>query len=168
MPQLCATRVVLAFWPPTAGSAAQSTAHHRPAGIAGAVLLPVTGVAVGAAQLVRGAVNTPEALKQASQGKHWDEVGCWSIERPGRSLPGLHVRRRKHRWHLAQLTRLSRSSVTHRVALRCCAAAATCLTHCLPACLPPAGVAHLDRASRPGPHPGRRRAAPGGARERWG
>jgi hypothetical protein len=43
-------------------------------GIAGAVLLPVTGVAVGTAQLVRGAVNTPEALKQASQGKHWDEV----------------------------------------------------------------------------------------------
>ena len=50
------------------------------------MLLPVTGVAVGTAQLVRGAVNTPEALKQASQGKHWDEVGGSLRELLGQEL----------------------------------------------------------------------------------
>jgi len=32
--------------------------------LAGAVLLPVAGVAVGAAQIVRGVANTPNAIHQ--------------------------------------------------------------------------------------------------------
>lgn len=56
------------------------------AGIAGAVLLPVTGVAVGTAQLVRGAVNTPDAIKQAKEGRVWDEEGRRWIEPPGLAL----------------------------------------------------------------------------------
>ena len=55
-------------------------------GIAGAVLLPVTGVAVGAAQVVRGAANTPEAVKQAASGKQWDESTRTWIDPPGWAL----------------------------------------------------------------------------------
>lgn len=47
-----------------------------PTGVVGAVVLPVTGVGVGAVQLVRGVINTPEAVMQSSQGKLWDEVSC--------------------------------------------------------------------------------------------
>lgn len=43
-------------------------------GIVGAVVLPVTGVSVGAVQVVRGIINTPEAISRATQGKLWDEV----------------------------------------------------------------------------------------------
>ncbi len=57
-------------------------------GIVGAVVLPVTGVSVGAVQVVRGIINTPEAISQATQGKLWDEVsdqaGCsvWFASNP--------------------------------------------------------------------------------------
>ncbi|GLI63100.1 hypothetical protein VaNZ11_006004, partial [Volvox africanus] len=42
-------------------------------GVVGAVVLPVTGVGVGTVQMVRGVINTPEAVMQASCGKLWDE-----------------------------------------------------------------------------------------------
>jgi hypothetical protein len=44
------------------------------AGVVGAVVLPVTGVGVGVAQMVRGVANQPEAWVQSTQGKVWDEV----------------------------------------------------------------------------------------------
>lgn len=46
-------------------------------GLAGSILLPLSGTAVGAAQIVRGAYNTPGAVKAATTGKHWDRyVAC--------------------------------------------------------------------------------------------
>lgn len=42
------------------------------AGLVAVVVLPVSGVVVGGVQMVRGAANTPNALKQSSAGKHWD------------------------------------------------------------------------------------------------
>ncbi|GLC44692.1 hypothetical protein PLESTB_000973900 [Pleodorina starrii] len=42
-------------------------------GVVGAVVLPVTGVGVGTVQIVRGVINTPEAVVQSSYGKLWDE-----------------------------------------------------------------------------------------------
>lgn len=56
------------------------------AGLAGAVLLPVAGVAVGATQIVRGVANTPNALQQERQGKHWDMQTREWIENPGVAL----------------------------------------------------------------------------------
>lgn len=56
------------------------------AGLAGAVILPVTGVAVGTAQLIRGAVNTPEAFKASQLGYQWDEDQRLWIESPGTAL----------------------------------------------------------------------------------
>lgn len=44
------------------------------AGVVGAVVLPVTGIGVGVAQIVRGAAAQPEAWVQSAQGKVWDEV----------------------------------------------------------------------------------------------
>ena len=44
------------------------------AGVAGAVALPVMGVAVGVAQVARGLANTPEAITAKASGKHWDQV----------------------------------------------------------------------------------------------
>lgn len=44
------------------------------AGVVGAVVLPVTGVGVGVAQMVRGAAAQPEAWVQTAQGKVWCEV----------------------------------------------------------------------------------------------
>ena len=44
------------------------------AGVAGAVLLPVAGLGVGVAQVVRGAVNTPEAVRELNKGRFWDQV----------------------------------------------------------------------------------------------
>ncbi len=38
------------------------------------MVLPVTGVTVGAVQMVRGVVNTREAMVEAHKGKIWDEV----------------------------------------------------------------------------------------------
>lgn len=43
-------------------------------GVAGAVLLPVAGLGVGVAQVVRGAVNTPEAVRELNKGRYWDLV----------------------------------------------------------------------------------------------
>uniref|UniRef100_A0A0G4H904 J domain-containing protein n=1 Tax=Chromera velia CCMP2878 TaxID=1169474 RepID=A0A0G4H904_9ALVE len=42
-------------------------------GIAGAVILPVVGVGVAGYQMVRGAVNTPEAIQKGQQGMKWDK-----------------------------------------------------------------------------------------------
>lgn len=51
------------------------------AGLAGAVVLPVTGVAVGTAQIVRGIANTPEAIRETQHGKQWDQVSppAWRV-----------------------------------------------------------------------------------------
>jgi hypothetical protein len=45
-----------------------------PTGIAGAVVLPITGIGVGAVQMVRGVANSGEAIKETAAGKVWDEV----------------------------------------------------------------------------------------------
>uniref|UniRef100_A0A7S2R088 J domain-containing protein n=1 Tax=Eucampia antarctica TaxID=49252 RepID=A0A7S2R088_9STRA len=42
-------------------------------GLASAIALPVTGVCVGAFQVYRGVVNTPEAARSSKQGMQWDE-----------------------------------------------------------------------------------------------
>ena len=42
------------------------------AGIASAGVLPVVGATVGVTQIVRGAMNTPEAIHEANAGKRWD------------------------------------------------------------------------------------------------
>jgi len=55
-------------------------------GIAGAVLLPVTGVAVGTAQVVRGLANTPKALRETAKGCSWDPKARQWVENPGSSL----------------------------------------------------------------------------------
>lgn len=52
------------------------------AGVAGAVLLPVAGLGVGVAQVVRGAVNTPEAVRQLNKGRYWDQDHREWIDRP--------------------------------------------------------------------------------------
>lgn len=46
--------------------------------MAGAVILPVTGLSVGVVQVCRGIINQPEAIAAAHQGKLWDPVrrGC--------------------------------------------------------------------------------------------
>ena len=44
------------------------------AGVLGAVALPVVGVGVGVAQIVRGVANTPEAIREQHKGKSWDQV----------------------------------------------------------------------------------------------
>lgn len=54
------------------------------AGVAGAVVLPVTGVVVGSVQMVRGAVNTPSAIRESYAGKEWDQD-----ERKWREKPTL-------------------------------------------------------------------------------
>lgn len=43
-------------------------------GVAGAVILPVTGVSVGLVQVARGIINQPEAISESSRGKVWDQV----------------------------------------------------------------------------------------------
>ncbi|DBA91090.1 TPA: hypothetical protein ACH3X1_016055 [Trebouxia sp. C0004] len=52
------------------------------AGVAGAVLLPVAGLGVGVAQVVRGAVNTPEAVRELNKGRYWDQDQREWIDRP--------------------------------------------------------------------------------------
>lgn len=42
------------------------------AGVASAVVLPVVGATVGMTQIVRGAMNTPEAIHEANAGKRWN------------------------------------------------------------------------------------------------
>ena len=50
------------------------------AGIAGVIILPVAGVTIGIIQVVRGAINTPEAIRASLDGRTWDMVGYlfWS------------------------------------------------------------------------------------------
>eukprot|EP00951_Prasinocladus_malaysianus_P040159 scaffold457661_cov47-Prasinocladus_malaysianus.AAC.1 len=40
--------------------------------VVGAVVLPVAGTVVGATQMVRGVINTPEAITESSKGKIWN------------------------------------------------------------------------------------------------
>lgn len=48
------------------------------AGVLGAVTLPATGVSIAGYQIGRGAVNTPNAVRQALHGKKWDKkTGTW-------------------------------------------------------------------------------------------
>jgi len=42
-------------------------------GVASAIALPVTGICVGAFQVYRGVVNTPEAARSSKQGMQWDD-----------------------------------------------------------------------------------------------
>ena len=42
-------------------------------GVAGAIALPVAGTILGCVQVTRGALNTPDAIKQRKAGKVWDE-----------------------------------------------------------------------------------------------
>lgn len=51
------------------------------AGMLGAVALPVVGVGVGVAQIVRGVVNTPEAIREQQKGKSWDQVQSYRLVR---------------------------------------------------------------------------------------
>lgn len=56
------------------------------AGLVGAVALPVIGITVGTAQIVRGAVAQPSALTQEAAGKQWDlRMREW-INNPGSAL----------------------------------------------------------------------------------
>lgn len=50
-----------------------------PAGIAGAVVLPVAGVVGGAVQVGRGLANQSEAIREKKAGKIWNKVclGLW-------------------------------------------------------------------------------------------
>ena len=48
------------------------TQQNANAGVAGAIILPVTGLSVGAVQVCRGLANQPEAAAAARQGKVWD------------------------------------------------------------------------------------------------
>jgi hypothetical protein len=45
-----------------------------PAGIAGAVVLPVAGVVGGAVQVGRGIANQSEAIREKKAGKIWNKV----------------------------------------------------------------------------------------------
>lgn len=51
------------------------------AGLIGAVVLPVAGVATGVAQVVRGVANTPEAIRSRSQGATWDDTTRTWVEK---------------------------------------------------------------------------------------
>jgi hypothetical protein len=42
---------------------------HGNAGTVGAVVQPIAGVTAGAVQIVRGAINTPDAILQASESR---------------------------------------------------------------------------------------------------
>jgi hypothetical protein len=44
-------------------------------GVAGAVLLPATGVSVAVVQVTRGFINQSEAFVESYKGKVWDQVG---------------------------------------------------------------------------------------------
>lgn len=49
------------------------------AGVIGAAVLPVVGVGVGVVQIVRGVVNTGEAIRQRSNNKIWDDVSACKL-----------------------------------------------------------------------------------------
>jgi hypothetical protein len=44
------------------------------AGLVGAVVLPVTGAVIGSTQIIRGIINTPEAIIESGKGKIWNHV----------------------------------------------------------------------------------------------
>ena len=50
----------------------QGFAKGLGAGVIGCVVFPIWGTAVGATQIVRGAINTPEAISEERAGKQWD------------------------------------------------------------------------------------------------
>ncbi|KAL3131275.1 hypothetical protein ABBQ38_000570 [Trebouxia sp. C0009 RCD-2024] len=56
------------------------------AGVAGAVILPVAGLGVGVAQVIRGAANTPEAIKESRQGRYWDQDQREWTDRPSLAM----------------------------------------------------------------------------------
>lgn len=56
------------------GKLCWSARNRESAGVAGAVLLPVAGLGIGVTQIVRGAVNTPEAVRELNKGRFWDQV----------------------------------------------------------------------------------------------
>ena len=63
------------FAAPYVGAKAEGAAGFAKglaAGVASAVVLPVVGATVGVTQIVRGAMNTPEAIHEANAGKRWD------------------------------------------------------------------------------------------------
>lgn len=41
-------------------------------------MLPLMGLGVGLTQVVRGAINTPEAITQKMKGKVWDNVSLYA------------------------------------------------------------------------------------------
>lgn len=47
---------------------------HWFAGVVGAAVMPVLGLGVGTIQIVRGVINTREALQQRANDKIWDDV----------------------------------------------------------------------------------------------
>ena len=78
--QVCFTLLTLC-----STTAKADSKHLRPcSGVAGAVILPVAGLGVGVAQVIRGAANTPEAIKESRQGRYWDQV-CILLQSTGNS-----------------------------------------------------------------------------------
>jgi hypothetical protein len=65
-------------------SSATSLTHCMLVGVVGAVMLPIAGVGVGCAQIVRGGVSQVEAIGESSKGKVWDQVSLAG------KLAGLH------------------------------------------------------------------------------
>ena len=59
-------------------------------GMAGAVVLPVTGVAVGATQMLRGVVNTPEAIYETTRGRYWDHLERQWVDEPPMHIVAQH------------------------------------------------------------------------------
>ena len=59
------------------------------AGVLGAVALPVVGVGVGVAQIVRGVAKTPEAIREQQKGKSWDQVCMHQQISGGVALPAM-------------------------------------------------------------------------------
>lgn len=43
-------------------------------GLAGAIMLPLLGLGIGVTQAIRGAINTPEAIRESLRGKIWDQA----------------------------------------------------------------------------------------------
>ncbi len=59
-------------------------------GVLGAVALPVVGVGVGVAQIVRGVANTPEAIREQHKGKSWDQVTFYICPHEQVCTPCMH------------------------------------------------------------------------------
>ena len=61
-------------------------------GVLGAVALPVVGVGVGVAQIVRGVANTPESIREQHKGKSWDQVIFNIFPHEQVCTPGTHFK----------------------------------------------------------------------------